>query len=213
MKTLLSVGTARTPTSKHFRYLFRRYTIDILLIGALLVGLISGAVCAGNADELLISRLDFLFTSDFHARCDQTILYSFVASLTANFLFFVCNILCGLSLWGIVGVPFLIAFKGFGISLTGGYLYKYYHFGGIGFFLLVMLGGYVISALALICQGKYTVQFSKNLFARHKGNSLSTSQSIYAYIISNSFILTALAISSMVDALCNTLFAGIFNFL
>ena len=197
---------------KHFRYLFRRYHSDILLTVAFILGMLSGAVCVGNADTSLITDMDFLFISDFQARCHQTVLYGFAASLTANFIFFVCNLLFGLSLWGIVGVPFLIGVKGFGISLTGGYLYRYYGMSGIGFFLLVMLTGYVISALALICQGKYAIRLSKAIFAKIRGTTSHSSQSVYSYIISNSFILIALSVGSMTDALCNTLFAGIFNF-
>ncbi len=211
MKSLLAVTNQKT-NPKYFRYFFRRYTTNILLLTSFTVGMIFGAVCAGNADTQLISRLDFLFTSDFHARCNQTALYSFIASLTANFIFFTANILFGLSLWGMVSVPLLIGFKGFGISLTGGYLYKYYGFGGVGFFLLVILSGSVISTLALISQGKNTLQFSRTLLAKVKGTPSPTSQSMYAYIISNSFILIALSISSMIDAVLNTLFAGIFNF-
>ncbi len=211
MKSLLAVTNSKT-NPKYFLYFFRRYTTDVLLVTSLMIGMIFGAVCAGHADEQLISRLDFLFTSDFHARCHQTALYSFVASLTANFIFFIANILLGLSLWGMVGVPLLMGFKGFGISLTAGYLYKYYGFGGIGFFLLVILSGSVISILALISQGKHSLQFSRTLLARVKGTPFPTSQSMYAYIISNSFILIALSISSMIDAVFNTLFAGIFNF-
>ena len=212
MKGLLLSAYAKRKNPKTVQYIIRRYLIDIILTTAFVVGMVWGAFCAGNAENGLTEKLDFLFLSDFRCRCQQTMLYSFAASLTANFIFFVSNILFGFSVWGSFGVIFLIGFKGFGISLTGGYMYKYYGFAGVGFFLLVMTAGYVISALALITQGKQSVIFSKNLFATMKGNPQKHSQSIYHYMVNNSFTLIALTIGSMADALLGTLFAGIFNF-
>lgn len=210
---LLSVGKSRISLKKHnIIYFFRRYGINTLLGVSLCIGLIFGAICAGNADEALINSLDFIFVSDFHSRCNQTVLSSFVAALTSNFIFFAANFLLGLSVWGSVGVPFLIAFKGFGIGITGGYLYKSYGLNGVGFFLLVMLSGYVISALALIFQGKNSILFSNSLLAKIRGVSTKTDETIYKYIINNSFMLIALSISSMADAILNTLFAGLFAF-
>lgn len=210
---LLSVGKSRISFKKQdILYFFRRYGINTLLGVSLCVGLIFGAVCAGNADKTLINSLDFVFVSNFQSRCNQSVLSTFVATLTSNFIFFSANFLLGLSVWGCAGVPFLIAFKGFGMGITGGYLYKSYGFNGVGFFLLVMLSGYVISALALIFQGKNSVLFSNSLLAKVRGLSAKTDQTIYKYIINNSFMLIALSIGSMTDAILNTLFAGLFAF-
>lgn len=210
---LLSVGKNRISFKKQdILYFFRRYGIDTLLGISLCVGLVFGAVCAGNADETLIKNLDFIFVSDFESRCSQTVLLSFAATLTSNFIFFVANFLLGLSVWGSVGVPFLIAFKGFGMGITGGYLYKSYGLNGVGFFLLVMLSGYVISVLALIFQGKNSILFSNSLFAKVRGMSAKTDETIYKYIINSSFMLIALSIGAMADAILNALFAGLFAF-
>lgn len=196
---------------REFLYFFRRYGINVLLNSALFVGLVFGSICAGNAEQSLIEKLDFLFTSDFNTRCTQTLLYTFISALTANFIFFATVFLLGISVWGCVGVPVAIAFKGFGIGITAGYLYKCCGFMGVGFFLLVMLVGCVISTLALTHQGKVCIAFSVGLFAKIR-NSNSTDISFYKYIVDNSFMLIALAISSMADAILNSLFANIFAF-
>lgn len=210
---LLSVGKSRISFKKQdILYFFRRYGIDTLLGISLCAGLVLGAFCAGSADKELIKSLDFIFVSDFKSRCEQAVLSLFAASLTSNFIFFLVNFLLGLSSWGCVGVPFLIAFKGFGMGLTGGYLYKSYGMSGAGFFLLVMLLGYVISSLALIFQGKNSILFSNNLFAKIRGVSAKTDETIYKYIVNNSFMLIALSIGAMTDAILNTLFAGVFAF-
>jgi len=210
---LLSVRKGKSGfNKKEMTYFLRRYGVETLLGASLLAGMVFGAVCAGNADKSLIEGLDFLFTSDFQSRCNQTVVSAFVASFTANFIFFLGNFLLGLSVWGSVGVPFLIAFKGFGMGITGGYLYKCYTFTGVGFFLLVMLVGCVISTLALMFQGRTAMSFANSLFARVRGVSPSADETIYKYIINNSFMLIALSISAMADAILNSLFAGVFTF-
>lgn len=210
---LLSIGKSKVnPKRQDILYFFKRYGITVLMTVSLLVGLIVGAVCAGNAERNLAQSLDFIFMSDFQSRCNQGALSSFAASLTSNFIFFMANLLLGLSVWGSIGVPFVIAFKGFGMGITGGFLYKGYEIAGVGFFLLVMLLGSVISTLALMYQGNISMDFANNLFLKVRGKAVKSDETIYRYIVNNSFMLIALAISSMADALLNTLFAGIFAF-
>ena len=115
-------------------------------------------------------------------------------------------------MWGSVGVPFVVAFKGFGIGITGGYLYKCYSLSGVGFFLLIMLCGCVVSTLALIFQGKTAIGFSNNLFAKVRGSATNSDETFYRYIVNNSFMIIALSISAMIDAILNSLFAGVFAF-
>ena len=210
---LFSVGKSNIGLKKKDIIYFRhKYGINVLLAIAICIGMIFGAVCAGRADKSLIDGLDVIFTSDFELRCNQTVLSSFMAGLTANFIFFTAVFLLGLSVWGSVGVPVVIAFKGFGMGLTGGYLYKCYSFSGVGFFLLVMLVGCVASTLALIFQGKIAIGFANSLFARVRGTAPNEDETFYRYIINSSFILIALSISAMADAILNFLFAGIFTF-
>lgn len=197
---------------KDIIYFRHKYAVNILLAAAVFVGVVFGAVCAGKADRSLIDGLDIIFISDFESRCNQTVLSSFMAGLTANFIFFTAIFLLGLSVWGSMGVPVVIAFKGFGMGLTGGYLYKCYSFSGVGFFLLVMLMGYVASTLALIFQGKVAIGFANSLFAKVRGIAHNEDETFYRYITTSSFMLIALSISAMADAILNFLFAGIFTF-
>lgn len=203
-----SIGLKR----KDMVYFRHKYGINLLLATAIFIGIVFGAVCAGKADKSLVDGLDIIFTSDFELRCNQTVLSSFMAGLTANFIFFTAIFLLGLSVWGSIGVPAIIAFKGFGMGLTGGYLYRCYSFSGVGFFLLVMLMGCVASTLALIFQGRLAIGFANSLFARVRGVSPDEDETFYRYITNSSFILIALSISAMVDAILNFLFAGIFTF-
>ncbi len=210
---LLSAGRGRPLIKKQdVVYFLNRYGISTLLGAGFLFGLIFGAFCAGGADKNLIESLKLIFASDFTSRCSQNIVSGFAAAMTSNFIFFTANLLLGFSVWGSIGVPFVIGFKGFGIGITGGYLYKCHGLAGIGFFILIMLLGNTVSSLALMQQGKGSVAFSCELFARVRGTSLNSGETVYRYAVKNSFILIALTISSMIDAILNTLFADIFVF-
>lgn len=210
---LLSKGRGRPLLKRQdFIYFLHRYGISTILGFGFLFGLIFGAFCAGGADKSLIENLKLIFVSDLTSRCSQNIVSGFAAAMTSNFIFFTANLLLGFSVWGSIGVPFVIGFKGFGIGITGGYLYKCYGLAGIGFFLLIMLLGNTVSSLALMQQGKSSVAFSCELFARVRGLSSNSGETVYKYAVKNSFILIALAISSMIDAILNTLFADVFVF-
>ena len=210
---LLSGGRGRSLFKRQdVTYFLHRYGISTILGFSFLFGLIFGALCAGGADKSLIENLKLIFASDFTSRCSRNIASGFAAAMTSNFIFFTVNLLLGFSVWGGIGVPFVIGFKGFGIGITGGYLYKCHGLAGIGFFLLIMLLGNTVSSLALIQQGKGSVAFSGELLARVRGLPSNSGETVYKYAVRNSFILIALAISSMVDAILNTLFADIFVF-
>jgi stage II sporulation protein M len=119
-----------------------RLNWDLVVLSLLLLaGLAVGAVFARNSGADLLERLDFLFAGNFKARATASFLSIFSASFASAFLFIFACFLCGLSMWGIFFIPFILFFRGLGLGLTSGYLYAVY--GGIGilFNLVVILPG------------------------------------------------------------------------
>lgn len=196
-------------------YYISRYGVYCFLSLFLLVGMIIGAVMARNADKNLLDSLDFIFATNFESRAEQSIMVTFAASMTSCFLFFIGEVLSGLSAWGIIGLPVIILFRGMGVGLCSGYLYGNYGFKGIGFYLLVMLPGVLISTVALLAQGKESINFSRSIWSKlcKKETHLKSSEPVLSkYLINSSYVLIATAIAALVDSLLSTFFSGFFSF-
>lgn len=197
------------------RCFLHRYALR--LIGALLliIGLAAGSIYAENADSSMMFSLDFLFTTNLEARLSQNMISIFCACFASDFIFLFAVFLLGLAPWGILLMPAVALFKGFGTGLTAGYLFITYGLKGAGFYLLVLLPGTFLFCLALVTLLSYSFAFSKNMFG-----ILISRSSIPAPVWGNlldfcsrsvsALLMTFLA--SMLDSVLWTLFAGTFNF-
>ncbi len=198
-----------------FRCFLHRYGVRLVGVLLLIVGLAAGSIYAGNADSSMMYSLDFLFTTNLEARLSHNIISIFCACFASNFIFLLTVFLLGLAPWGILLMPAVALFKGFGTGLTAGYLFITYGFKGAGFYLLVLLPGTFIFCLALVTLLSYSFAFSKNMFGILVSRS-SKPAPVWGSLLDfcsrsvSALLMTFLA--SMLDAVLWTLFAGTFNF-
>lgn len=205
-----SAATPKFPLKSIKKELANKGTL-LLLTGILLVGMVCGVLSAKCADESVLSKLEFLFASNFELREGQTMLTIFAASLTSVFLFLLAGVLMGLSVWGSIFTPVLPFFRGFGLGVSSGFLYASYSWKGVLFHLAVMLPGMVLSSIAVILSAREGMRFSKELtsasFSFGKGRGASPAWK--DYLIKNGIILTIGAVAALFDMLLTTLLAGI----
>jgi stage II sporulation protein M len=197
------------------RAFLRRYGVQVFFVFLLLSGLVAGALCARNADLQLLSSLDFLFTTNLDARLSQSVIGTFCACFASDFVFLLTLFLLGLAPWGILAMPFVVLFKGFGTGLTAGYLIAEYSLKGAGFYLLVLLPGTFLFCIALVMLSANAFGFSKRVF------QLLTSRNVPAHPVRGGVIsycsrsMSALIMtfcSALLDTALWTLFSGAFNF-
>lgn len=197
-------------------YYFKRYGVLIFLGLALVLGMIFGAVSAGQANEQMLKNLDFLFITNFKQRLEQSLFLTFAASLTSYFIFFLAQFLLGLAAWGTVLLPVTTFFKGFGTGLCAGYLCGAYGLEGVGFYLLLMLPGAFLSSVAMLLQGKEAFYFSKALLYTLLPDRVKSKQAnppqFTRYLLTGSYILILTAVSAGVDVLLSMCFSGVFHF-
>lgn len=127
----------------------KRNLATILFALAFAAGVVWGALVSVKADEQFLGKMDFLFTTNLNSRLSMGAFSSFAAHFASNFIFFAACVLCGLSPWGVVALPFVLAFKGFGTGLSAVYLISTYGLKGLGFYIVVVLPGAFIFSLAL----------------------------------------------------------------
>lgn len=191
----------------------RRYGAVIFFTFVFGVGTLAGSVYASNADNAILERLDFLFATNLSERLNQPVFSAFSASFASNFLFLSFVFLCALAPWGSFFIFLAPAFKGFGTGLSAGYLFITYGFKGIGFYLLVMLGGTFLFCFALILECLQS-HFLSCKIAGYVFRGVSSDTPITAFVrrflIRSLYVLIVTALAAIVDMLLWTAFSGLF---
>lgn len=212
---ILKLPVSKSRNTLDFRGFLKRYGALCFLTSFFLIGLVIGAFFARDADKAFLNSLDFIFATDFESRSEQTIFITFAASMTSSFIFFIAEIFSALSAWGAVSLPLILCFKGVGVGISAGYLYKAYGLQGIGFYMLVMLPGVIILTISLILQARQSLRFSVSVWmklCKNKTHLRSAEPVLSQFLINSCYMLLGVAIASLTDALTSTFFAGMFSF-
>jgi len=202
-----------TKRISRFRDVSHRYGAVIFFTCVFALGTLAGSISAGRADSTLLSRLDFLFTTNLSERLTQPFLSAFSASFASNFLFLAFVFLCALAPWGCAFIFLAPAFKGFGTGLSAGYLFITYGFKGICFYLLVMLGGTFLFCFALIIECLQSHFLSCKIAGYVFRGALSdTPVNVYVrrFLIRSLYALIISALAAIIDMLLWIAFSGLF---
>lgn len=180
----------------------------VVLAAIFLAGMAAGAVYARNADPQALERLDFLFAGNFKARATASFLSIFTASFASAFLFVFACFLCGLSMWGMFFIPCVLAFRGFGLGLTAGYLYAAYGGRGVLFHLVVILPGAFACCLAVLLAAREGIGFSRLLC----GTQSISRPKLRLYALHFGAVLALAFLAALLDLLLSACFGGLFSF-
>ncbi len=186
----------------------------VLLSVFLISGIVFGAIFARNAEISALSKLDFLFYSNFKARAAQPFISVFSASFASSFLFILFCFLCGLSMWGMFIIPGVVFFRGFGLGLTSGYIYAAYGGNGILFNLAVILPGAFVCCLAILLAAREGTRFSRKIAScgtSAQSGAISRGN-MKLYLLRFGAILGIAFLAAVVDVFLSACFAGMFSF-
>lgn len=216
MKGLFFISRqGRQSLPKELSYYGKRYGLMIFLTSFLVAGIICGCILAQYGDEQTMESLDFIFISNFKGRINQGLFDGFKASMCAYFLFYIMSLFLGLSLWGAIGIPAIIALKGIGAGLCAGYLISAYSFQGAVFYVLVMLPGLFLSSLSLLMQCKHSIRLSAKLwryFVPLRRNTEEEKPDLLSFFQKSSAILLLTAAGAIIDVLFTAFFSHMFTF-
>ncbi len=184
------------------------------LIFSILLGIMFGTISERTASDTVIEGLDSLFLNNFYIRLEQPFYYTFIISLTSSFIFIFILIMLGVCAFGSVFIPIIPFIRGFSMGLVSGYIYSTYGLKGILFYLIVVLPGALISAIAIILEAKESFDFSRLLFLKitSKSSSEKIESNFKIYLLRTGYIFVILAISSITDSLLSILISGHFKF-
>lgn len=145
-------------------------------------------------------------------RSGQGIGGSFLNSLCSGLVFEAVNVFLAFSL---IGYPFIMLLpfvKALGIGAVTGYLYFLYKSTGLGYCILTVYPGAIVSAFSLILACNESCEYSKNAFNKAiKGRGQFEKDETKLYFI-RQFILTLVCVASAaIDAVFSVLFSGFFE--
>lgn len=211
---------AQTSPYSSFRsnitYFIKRYGLITFFIIMLFAGMITGAVRAGSADESLLDGLDILFSSNIAVRGEQTLAKTFINSFGTSFMFLALFFCLSLSPLGVIAIPLIMFFRGFGYGISSGFLCITYGLKGLVYYIFVMLLGAFISSLALIYASQYCFDFSKSMivliFSREGLTSSSLKGKLGTLFLNCSYMIILIIFASLLDTGLYYLIGGLFSF-
>lgn len=191
----------------------RRNSVAVFFTFVFASGMLMGSLSAKGADESMLTKLDFLFTTNLSSRLEQTFFSTFSASFASNFIFLFFVFLCGLAPWGMIVVFIAPIFKGFGTGLSAGYLFITYGFKGVGFYLLIVLGGTFLFSFTLVIEciqaQLLSLRIARSVFAS-KDAEAPLSCFVRTYLFRSLYALLLTTASALLDMILWTSFSGMF---
>ncbi len=182
-----------------------------LLIIMFIFGLTAGAG-ALKSDSEITDKIILLFENYIYQKSGQGGLENFFNSLSVNALFFLMNLLFAFSL---IGIPFLISLsmlKGFGLGCFCGYLYSAFRLTGLGYSILMVYPGAIVSSFAFILACNDSCEYSKNAFLKSvKGKGQYEKDETRVYLTRQLVFSGICAASSAIDSVSYALFSGFFE--
>ena len=186
----------------------------LLMFVCLIAGMVVGSISAGCINFETLDRLNSVFLTDFKQRIAQTGAEVFVSSLSLYFIFAIILELSSFAVWGVVSVPVLLAFKGIGMGLSGGYLYLVYGLKGIAFYILILVPGIFVSSIAFAFFGVSAFKSSVAIFKKILPKP--SDMALWPYVKSNikklGYCTLLLCFSAFLDMAFMMMFSGFFEF-
>lgn len=175
------------------------------------VGLIIGAATLSSSSDYQ-GGIWGLIESYTVLKSEQGILSNFCNSFVASIIFVAANMFLAFSL---IGYPFIILLpflRGMGIGIVSGFLYSVYKLTGLGYSLLVIYPGAVVSTFAILLACNDSCEYSKNAYLKAiQGRGQFEKNETKVYLIRQLIFLGICAASSFIDAMFSKIFSSFFE--
>lgn len=183
----------------------------IIAVALFAAGMIIGSGMLRSETDSIISVVE-IFDSFVAQRLENKVSEILVNSLCVNI---VCIILAFVSGCSCIGLPLAVALpvvKGLGTGFLGGYLFSQFAMSGIGYYLLTILPGAVISNSLLIIMCNSACFMSVDILAVVLSKKQPEDCSIKLYIKKFLIILLIASVASLLDCLLAKAFSYLFVF-
>lgn len=186
----------------------------ILLTALFAAGMAFGAVLVKySADHEWLEKLLHLLQEYSIMRSSQSLFSTMCNSLFSNLLYLAVAFIAGLCAMGFPFLAILPFIRGLGMGAVFGYLYSTKALTGVGYCLLILLPGAILSTATLLIGCREGITMSLDVFAVMNGNkTLDSYHNFRLYSARFGILLVLLACASLADALFAKAFSGFFHF-
>ena len=145
-----------------FKDAFRENKFFFLCLTLIVAGMLAGSLAVNLLSGEYLNFIKDWFLSFFKFRSTAGFSRVFFNIFLSGTVYFVLVLLSSLGLTGVITLPLVVFFRGFGTCLLAGFLYREYSLTGIAFADLILLPGVLATDFLLIyiCAEAVSVSFS-----------------------------------------------------
>lgn len=186
----------------------------ILLTALFTAGMAFGAVLVkSSANHEWLEQLMKLLQEYSIMRSSQSLFSTMCNSLFANLIFLAVAFTAGLCALGLPFLTLLPFIRGLGLGAVFGYLYSAKALAGVGYCLLILLPGAILSIATLLIGCREGITMSFDVFSVMSGKkTLDSYHNFRLYCARFGILLALLVCASLADALFAKAFSGFFHF-
>lgn len=161
---------------------------------------------------LSISEYTDIFSRYIIMRSSEKMHTIFLNSVSVNLFFLLLINFAGLSCVGIPLTVLIILIKGLGFGFYSGFLFSQFSMSGIGYYLITVLPGAVLSNTALLLACNNSAFLSADILAVTLSKKQSDENIIKNYLKKNAVIIAICIIASIIDCVLVKAFEFMFMF-
>lgn len=185
----------------------RIFLLVLIFTGGIIIGALSL-----KRDGELIKQIQAFVNTFALQKTGQGGLRIFINSLLVNVTFSLSSVFFSFS---VIGYPFILMLpfaRGLAIGVVGGYLYSVYKFMGLGYCLLMIYPGAILSVAMLILIFNESCEYSKNVYSKAIIGRGQFEKNETRYFLIRILIFTAIsATGALADAAGARLFSRFFT--
>ncbi len=174
-------------------------------------GIILGTVTVTKRNEYILIKTAEIFKDYITVQTGQSLFALFMNSVFKFSIYIIVIYLLGLCA---IGSPFICAvplIRGLGAGLISGYLYSAYSLKGIGYCVLIMYPGLLVSLFAMMIGCSNGIAMSYDLLRCMGAERTGTDMGLKKYTSGFLVILAMTVAAALTDTICYALFMRFFK--
>ncbi|MBR3867714.1 MAG: stage II sporulation protein M [Clostridia bacterium] len=183
----------------------------IITLALFAAAMIIGSGTLKNTSDYIGDYSD-IFNSYIIMRSDEKIYTVFFNSVSVNLFFILLINFAGLSCVGIPLTVFIILIKGLGFGFFSGFLFSEFSMSGIGYYLITVLPGAVISNTAILLACNNSAFMSADILAVTLSKKQPDENIVKNYLKKSTLITAICIIASIIDSVLAKAFEFMFVF-
>lgn len=185
---------------------------NLIMLALFAFGMLLGATIIKDSTSAVTVKLAELFDRYRELRNQQSIFSNFCGSMLTSLIFMAVTFIFGLCSIGVPLISIVPVIRGLGLGMISGHLYSEYALNGLGYSLLVLYPGSLISIIALLMCCNESILMSQDMFLVMMNKPAKNSSAIKMYCARYLVILIIAAIGAATDAICLLAFERFFEF-